>query len=1056
MLMKIATLRRLGLRLLIVALAGVALVAGLALFAIFTAPGTRLAVSALDRIAGPVDIGKVDGTLAGAFELNDVVVETARFDARLERIYLNVQLRPLLSSRLSIDSVHIEGGRIVERAPASAETSEASPAPSAGPIELPLDTRIAGARIESLAIELQNGTRITRLAASLQGRPNRFAFDGSARILAPGVAPGHLTLSLTGGLDSVRISRATLEIEGNRVTARGSVALRPRLAWDLALSADSIDSSAILRDGVDWPGMVSARATTRGVREENRWRGAIQLDTVFGTLRGRGMAGHTSVGFELGSESSFAIDTVYLDWGDARVSGRGVAGDRLDFSFRADVPHLSLALPGASGSFRTWGTTGGSPSAPRFDAAFAGYGLSYRQARIDSVSGTIDARPDLAGVLSLDVAVAGAEWGERSIRKASIEVEGSRAQHTIDAQLGHGEGDLRIEAAGTLRGKIWRGQIHRLQLATARAGDWQLADDSTALVASPDSARLPDDLCLVSIDSHLCVTGYWHRDANWRIATALSELPLALTEQLTPASWSLSGRLSGDVIGRKPADGPIQLDATLRSDRGLVSYVGDGQARELVFQDGELQASIGAEGAGASVDLKLGFAGAAAPGTVSAYLELPGYHGFGPPGDDQAISGRLDLHLEDPGILESAVPPLQDLSGRIDLFLLAGGTMGQPRFRGQLDWEAGRARLPELGVELVGIHLSAIGEESGLLTVEGTVRSGDGQLTFSGESPLTPSPDAPATLWFRGDRFRAVNKSEVQLDASPDLEVAWDGNLLDIEGDVEIPHARIELSESTQGVPVSEDVVFVDSIAAEETGPELAATVRLALGDDVQFSGFGLTGKLEGSVKVVEEPQGPTTGTGEVLIVDGSYQIYGQELTVDTGRVILAGGPIDNPGLDVRAFRVAKDSVVAGVIVRGTLNAPVITLFSDPSMSRQRILAYLVAGGSVGTATASDGGGIAGFLTKLGAKAGNTLTETIAADLNLEEARIKTEGSLSTASVIAGKYLSPRLYVSAGIGIFDPDKSLQLRYLLTNQFTLLAETGDETSADILFQIEPGE
>ena len=50
-------------------------------------------------------------------------------------------------------------------------------------------------------------------------------------------------------------------------------------------------------------------------------------------------------------------------------------------------------------------------------------------------------------------------------------------------------------------------------------------------------------------------------------------------------------------------------------------------------------------------------------------------------------------------------------------------------------------------------------------------------------------------------------------------------------------------------------------------------------------------------------------------------------------------------------------------------------------------------------------------------------------------------------------YLSPSLYVSYGIGLFDPISTLRLRYLLSERWTLQAETGAETGADVVFKVE---
>ena len=44
--------------------------------------------------------------------------------------------------------------------------------------------------------------------------------------------------------------------------------------------------------------------------------------------------------------------------------------------------------------------------------------------------------------------------------------------------------------------------------------------------------------------------------------------------------------------------------------------------------------------------------------------------------------------------------------------------------------------------------------------------------------------------------------------------------------------------------------------------------------------------------------------------------------------------------------------------------------------------------------------------------------------LGLDEARIDTGSSRNKAQLVVGKYLSPRLYVGYGIGIYEPIMSM--------------------------------
>jgi translocation and assembly module TamB len=52
-----------------------------------------------------------------------------------------------------------------------------------------------------------------------------------------------------------------------------------------------------------------------------------------------------------------------------------------------------------------------------------------------------------------------------------------------------------------------------------------------------------------------------------------------------------------------------------------------------------------------------------------------------------------------------------------------------------------------------------------------------------------------------------------------------------------------------------------------------------------------------------------------------------------------------------------------------------------------------------------------------------------------------------------GKYLSPRLFVSYGVGLFQPGHYFRMQYDLTKRFKLVGESGAQQGGDILYTIE---
>ncbi|QJX03279.1 hypothetical protein HML84_07145 [Alcanivorax sp. IO_7] len=69
----------------------------------------------------------------------------------------------------------------------------------------------------------------------------------------------------------------------------------------------------------------------------------------------------------------------------------------------------------------------------------------------------------------------------------------------------------------------------------------------------------------------------------------------------------------------------------------------------------------------------------------------------------------------------------------------------------------------------------------------------------------------------------------------------------------------------------------------------MAMAVGVSLGDKVHFEGFGLTATLDGDLRVTQQPGQPAQLNGELVIVEGRYRAYGQNLAIENGRLLFQG-----------------------------------------------------------------------------------------------------------------------------------------------------------------------
>jgi translocation and assembly module TamB len=277
--------------------------------------------------------------------------------------------------------------------------------------------------------------------------------------------------------------------------------------------------------------------------------------------------------------------------------------------------------------------------------------------------------------------------------------------------------------------------------------------------------------------------------------------------------------------------------------------------------------------------------------------------------------------------------------------------------------------------------------------------------------------------------------------------------VIQLHGTLLIPKARIDLPQIEAPVQASPDVVVVDQPEAMPRLPRwrVLSEVVVTFGEDVRVTGYGFSGRLGGRIVVVEPASGGTIGRGELQVLEGKYEAYGQDLTIEEGRLLYGNAPINTPGIEFRAVRHLPDTKV-GIIASGRLKQPEVRLYSDPPMDDTDVLAYLILGRAMETAGGEDAALLQRAAVSLGV--GTELARDIASEVGVDVVNVEASAEHSEAALVLGKYLSPRLYVQYAVGFWESWNTWQVLYRLGNHWTLKAESGTvQSGVDVLYTIE---
>lgn len=234
----------------------------------------------------------------------------------------------------------------------------------------------------------------------------------------------------------------------------------------------------------------------------------------------------------------------------------------------------------------------------------------------------------------------------------------------------------------------------------------------------------------------------------------------------------------------------------------------------------------------------------------------------------------------------------------------------------------------------------------------------------------------------------------------------------------------------------------------------ITSDIRTVLGNDVHLDWLGLKARLGGDIAVRTDAFKNSRAQGELTILDGKYAAYGRLLDIERGRLIFNNVPPDDPGIDLRAQKVFTD-ITAGVNVRGTLRRRRLTFFSEPAIPQSQIQSLLLGVGSqevVQNSTRTGGAARNDLLAQGLAQGGAILAQRFGPRLGIDEVGIESDLTNDTSLVI-GKYLTDRIYVSWGFGLAEAINTLKMRFTLGDRWTIKTEAGKARSADIVYTIK---
>ena len=870
---------------------------------------------------------------------------------------------------------------------------------------------------------------------TFNGTPDDYRVTMNADLDGIDLPAAHASLQASGS--STGIDIAPLALEGLEGLARlsGRVEWSPALVFDLTLEGNDINPGAQWRD---WPGKLAFALAGRGRVTDSGPQVTVSSLRMDGKLRGYPLTieGNADI-----AGSNVSVPKLELRSADNRLRLNGNVGDALDINFDLNAPNLSAFWPGLEGKATARGVVTGALATPRVDVTLDGRALGFEGNRVKSL--TLDARVDVSGAdgSTLEVRLDDALLAGQVVTRMTLSGSGDPGAHRATLEADTDLAKLALAIDGGWNGKRWLGRLAKLDLTPSGFGTWRL-DEPAALQFSAQALRV-DGLCVRQEAASVCAALRRNADDSLAGNFNIAALPLSLAKPWLPPGIAIEGSIDaeGSLSGKLAAPRARLL---VTPSPGSLAWRVEGQPPlALAWRDFRIEAGFSDDVLQATANTTLDNLG-----QVSAKLRVGGADDRG----DRRLGGRIDAGIDDIALVAAFSSRVANPKGRIALSADLGGSLARPTFSGEASLLDASVQLPDVGLDVTDIRLTARSRGDQALTIDGGLRSGGGALALAGEVTLDPAAGFPLTMSVKGENVEVSKLPIAHVYASPDLRLQHSAELTRLTGNVHVPRATFRLRE----VPPSATTVSDDEVVLQEAGKQKQAGARIAtdltltLGKDVRFTGLGLAARFEGRLRVTAAPGQQPLGEGTIELHDAAYKAYGQDLNVERGRLLFAG-PLDNPGLDIRAVRTVGE-IKAGLEVSGTASRPSARVFSNPAMPDADAFSYLLTGRPLSSASASDGSMLGSAALALGVENADVLSKKIGRQLGLDEVGISGDGA--NAGLTLGKYLTPDLYVSYVMGLFDAQSAIRLDYRLTDRISIQGLTGSQKQAvDVLYHYE---
>ena len=846
---------------------------------------------------------------------------------------------------------------------------------------------------------------------------------------------------------SFKLNQLLLKTLGGKLLTEGKLTFAEYINWQGSSVISHIDPSAL------WPELVAdinGEVFSQANNSQGIWSAKLNEVDINGQWQGYPLSVSGSVDFH--QKNGLQLHALSLKNAENFLLFDGGLSKHqaLDITFTLDAADLSNSLPQLGGSLNLVGNVRGNIEQPELSYELLGNNLLISEVFIQQAMGKGSIAWNEQKPVELNLNLAGIQGVSNQVDTVQMTLSGDANDHRFDVITSGQSTRVNLSVQGQLNQTSWQGNWLSGDIKSSYANltlrkpfkieaDWH---NQQYLIAPHCWSHSDNELCIKQAEFN-------GNTLAWDVSLKEFDL-LSVAGRLVPGMPKIqtNSRLNLDISG----DWDIAKlpHANLRANLSSGDWVFNEQNNLLLTLDETL---VEAQITPKNILAKINFSGNKI-GTLSASIE--GQSGVFADPLDRPIQGELLIERFDLAALKVLIPQLDVLQGDINGQAQIDGTLGNPLLTGEMKLANGALKDESLPVVLSAIEqrISLKGQSADF---NGSYKLGKGLGKMQGN--IVWLPTLKGHLHLSGEALEFDYQNIVKANISPNINLMFEPNHLELVGEVTVPYARVRVRELTKdSISPSKDVVLVEKQAGQSVAQQkLVLNVLLKLDpldrQEVKLDAFGLTTDLQGQLRL-QNNKAVIFGIGEVQLVNGRYRAYGQNLVIREGDILFTNA-LGRPYLNIEAVRdpkLTEDDVIAGLLVVGMAQNPTVTVFSEPVMEQQQILSYMLTGRGLSESSGDSQDTIlTNALLSLGLGQSENIISKVGNTLGFEDVSLDTSGQGDSTQLSLTGNVAPGVQLRYGVGVFDSISEVAIRYELLPKLYIEAVSGVSNAIDIYYQ-----